>query len=310
MRSLSRLLTPTISLRPLACVLTVALAACGSDEAGGDDGATTTAATVAATDTTTGGSSGSGSDSDSTGVVETTGDTSGSGSASDSSGSSGETAGPNAADLCLEACEVDADCEVNGLNIGYDCVDSRCVRDEPECENNGQCVAASSGWLNECSSQGDCLAAACVDIGGGEGRCAPEPTVLTPCALLLLEELLYPPIEGGEDVAVCGRSAAICEEDGSCGFACSNDNQCPSQSAPSCNEESGACECSADEDCADVPGASVCLAGSCGCATDADCEGVDNADTCQENGVCGCSSVDACTDERGFDGTSFVCAPA
>ncbi|MCA9657321.1 MAG: hypothetical protein KC486_03185 [Myxococcales bacterium] len=308
MRSASRQL-PKISPNPFACVLALALLACGSDDGGGDSEATVdpSATSASATATTTGTDS-AGTDSDSGG--ETTGDTGGSGSASDSSGSSGDTQGPNAADRCLEACEVDGDCEVNGLDVGFNCVDSRCVRDEPACVSNGQCVATTSGWLAECASQDDCLTGACVDIGGGEGRCATEPTTLTPCALLLLEELLYPPIEGGEDVAVCGRGAAICEEDGSCGFACSSDAQCLSPSAPACDPDSGACECTSDDDCADVPGASICLAGSCGCATDADCEDVDNADTCQENGVCGCSSVDACTDERAFDGTDFVCAPA
>jgi hypothetical protein len=302
---------PKISPNPIACILALALLACGSDDGGSDGEATLdpSATSASASGTTTGGTESTGSDSDSD-SGESTGDTSGSGSASASSGSSGDTEGPNAADHCLEACEVDEDCEVNGLDIGYACMDSRCVRDEPECTSNGQCVAATSGWLAECSSQEDCLTGACVDIGDGEGRCASQPTTLTPCALLLLEEILYPPIEGGEDVAVCGRGAAICEEDGSCGFACDSDNQCVSPSAPACNPDSGACECTSDDDCADVPGASVCLAGSCGCATDSDCEDVDNADTCQENGVCGCSSVDACTDERAFDGTDFVCAPA
>ena len=39
-------------------------------------------------------------------------------------------------------------------------------------------------------------------IGGGEGRCASAPTDVVKCEALLLQETTYPPIEGGDPIAV------------------------------------------------------------------------------------------------------------
>ncbi|MCB9570382.1 MAG: hypothetical protein H6710_24750 [Myxococcales bacterium] len=293
---------------PLICLFGL-LAACGDDGSAATDATSSTSAGPSSTSEagSTGSTGSTGGDASAT-DGGSSGGSSGGDSASASS-SSGETAGPFDGAHCQEACENDDDCAVNGLDVGFSCVDKRCQSGDSGCTYNGECVALYSGWAVQCESQDQCVGQVCVDIGGGEGRCATAPTDLVKCEALLLQETTYPPIEGGDPIAVCAQTAAICE-DGSCAFACSDDAQCTSPSAPVCNTESGDCECATDDHCADVPGASICSAGQCRCASDADCEGVDNADVCLEDGSCGCSSADVCTSGTAFDGTSYVCEPA
>jgi hypothetical protein len=50
--------------------------------------------------------------------------------------------------------------------------------------------------------------------------------------------------------------------------------------------------------------------GQCECTTDPtdSCAGNAQGGTvCQDNGACGCDSVDDCAGETGFDGTMYVC---
>lgn len=216
-------------------------------------------------------------------------------------GGDGNTAGgqPNVAHvaMCQEACANDNDCLE-----GFECTEMRCVPTEQPttCTSDQLCQAELSGWTSECNEASDCLATqVCVDIGEAMGRCATESGGIVTCETLQQEELETQNIDG-EDVTVCGKSRAECDDSGVCRERCAEDS-CPANFA--CNTTTGACECDNDDACAGTPNASKCVMGQCVCANDGDC--TVNANQCND-GVCGCGDASVC-ENAAHPGTSWVC---
>jgi len=174
----------------------------------------------------------------------------GSGSGGDGtagSGAGGEGSGDTLT-VCQEECQDADDCLTD-----FTCDNGRCVPDAPACTGDDQCVASASGWVTECADDGDCLPTqACVDVGEDSGRCAIEPGAIT-CEDLMMEDIEQPRMEGGGTVTVCGNSGSTCQS-GSCFTPCSEDS-CPANFE--CNTDTGQCDCTNDDACADVPNTSV-----------------------------------------------------
>lgn len=297
----------------LACFL---LPACGDDK--GDD-TTATDGTSNATPATPA----SGTDTmdvPTTGGTDTTVDPSGDPS-TDPSGDPGTTnptvdptEDPTAGDgqFCIEECAADGDCTVQGgMDIGLVCTDGRCTGDAGGCADDAECVALFSGWAVDCVDQAGCPGQVCIDIGGGVGKCATAPSDFLMCETILLEEVMFPAIEGGMDLTVCANPNATCNDDGVCIDPCKADADCPNAPYTKCNLDTGACNCSDDAACmASNANTPACTAnGFCGCAEDANCTASMLGDVCND-GSCGCSDVSACTGTKVFDNTMFVCEGA
>ena len=240
------------------------------------------------------------------------------------------TTDPTAGDgmFCQEQCAADGDCALKGTDIVYKCTDGRCVGG---CADDIACVELFSQWIMDCASQGECPEQVCIDIGGGVGKCATEPSDFVMCETFMQEEVMFPPIEGGEPLTVCANTSYECK-DGNCINPCESDQECtliPGQSQ--CNLDTGACTCAddagcmaanpmtpkctdagfcgcaEDANCAGSPNTPVCTdSGFCGCAEDANCTAAMTGDTCY-NGSCGCSDASACPAVTTFDGTMYVC---
>lgn len=273
----------------LACISALLLTACGDDGKTSDTSASTTSpsTTGASTDAGTGGTGGS------SGEAPTTGDA-----------STGGGSGSNA-QLCIEECKVDADCKSMGMDLGLTCQAGVCAGSSGGCTENFDCTILLSGWQIPCSAQTPCPPGmACIDIGGGEGRCAPTPTPDLPCDLLQQSEYDAMTIDGMA-ATVCANTDYECR-DNTCINPCESDADCTFPDLPKCNTNTGACECSSDADCKSE-GRPVCKTTFCGCGADADCQGPNNpnTDTCY-GGVCGCGSDMACT-TKSFDGTTIAC---
>jgi hypothetical protein len=209
--------------------------------------------------------------------------------------------------FCIEECTADADCTINGADAGLKCEDGRCTGSAGGCTQDQECVAQFSGWAMACTGQDGCPGQVCIDIGGGEGRCASPPNDFLKCEDIGMAEIMMPVIEGGMEVAVCGNTDYECR-DGACVNPCESDDECANiPGLPKCNVATGQCECSSDDDCtaSGVDGLSVCKTTFCGCGSDEDCGSSPNADVCND-GVCGCSGDAACT-TKVFDGTSIAC---
>lgn len=206
---------------------------------------------------------------------------------------------------CESLCDVDADCRLGGEDLGFRCLDGVCGY--PPCTSDAQCVAELSNWRRPCAVKGDCAAEeTCIDVGGGDGRCALAPGALQ-CGDFGLSEMMRPAFVGGEARTVCGNPQAICAA-GECVAPCTSDDTCaPEMGHPHCDLQARACVCESDQECvaAAVPGFAACLDGRCGCRTDADCKGGTNVDVCYA-GVCGCSSDQACTSPV-FDAAPLAC---
>ncbi|HEY0134246.1 MAG TPA: hypothetical protein VGB85_09205 [Nannocystis sp.] len=298
----------TLSLRELSVVCALVCAsACGDDK--GDDTGTSTGATTSATATTGGASM---TDATSGTTDEPTTNTPTTMSSEPTTMSPDPTTDPTAGDggqFCQESCAADADCTIGGA-AGFTCVDSRCHSSAPACTDEA-CRATFSNWVKVCATQAECPGQACINIGGGAGRCALVPSDLVMCAMFMQEEILMPVIEGGMDIGVCANTEYVCK-DGSCQDPCEDNLSCVTAAGhPQCNVGTGTCECTTDADCmnANKPGYAKCNAGVCGCGTDADCAGASNADVCTKDGYCGCSSAAVCT-TKAFDGTIPVCEGA
>ncbi|WAS91674.1 hypothetical protein [Nannocystis punicea] len=223
----------------------------------------------------------------------------------------GETNG-GSGQFCQEECAGDADCTLGGVDMGYTCQNSRCVNESFKCSTDTQCNATISGWVLDCAAQADCMMGyACVNIGDGVGKCAIVPSDFIMCETLTQEQLMADPIEGGAQIAVCGKTGAKCENE-VCFDPCEANTDCPAQGGhPVCNTGTGRCECGSDADCtaSGFPGFAVCNAGVCGCGQDSDCAGTMYSDKCYD-GTCGCSTVDVCQTAQAFDGTMKVCEGA
>ncbi|PCC70447.1 hypothetical protein SAMN02745121_06645 [Nannocystis exedens] len=222
------------------------------------------------------------------------------------------TTGGGAGQFCQESCAGDADCTINGVDMGYTCQNNRCVDEGAKCSTDEQCNATISGWVVDCAAQAECMAgSACVDIGGGMGKCAIEPNDVVMCATLMMEDVMIDTIEGDMMVTVCGRTGARCEDE-VCFDPCEANADCPAQGGhPTCNVGTGKCECASDDDCkgSGIAGYAVCNGGVCGCGQDSDCAGTMYSDKCYD-GACGCSSVNACMSDALFDNTMKVCEGA
>jgi len=180
-----------------------------------------------------------------------------------------------------------------------------------------------------CTDQAGCPGQVCIDVGG-EGRCATAPSDVVPCSLLMQDEAMYPPIEGGAPITVCAQLDYKCT-DGQCTNPCESDSECVVPGYTQCNLDTGACGCADDAGCMAVnPNTPKCTdAGFCGCAEDANCAGTPNTPVCTDsgfcgcsedancvaamtgdtcyNGSCGCSDTTACPATTTFGGTMFVC---
>ncbi len=270
------------SLAPIVVSMLVMSVGCGDDK-GDTDGSTDGSGTA--------GSATEGSTTDSP-TTEPTGD---------------PTAAPEGM-YCQDACEVDADCQEQGMDFGFKCALQRCKPEATDgCMDDLDCQVQLSGWSTVCATQADCPGQVCIDVGGA-GRCATPPSDFVMCTTFNQVEVSLARFPEGDPVTVCSNTDYECGADGACVNPCMSDADC-TQSAgfPVCNVGTGICECGGDDDCGmlGVPALSVCHAGVCGCGTDADCTGM-NIDVCNENGACGCSSAAVCT-QPGFDGTTPVC---
>jgi hypothetical protein len=278
----------------LACLLAPA---CGDN--GGDsstDGTTTAATPGTSTDPTPGTSTDptSGTSTDPTpGTTEPTTTT-----PTTEPTTADPTGDPTGADgtFCQEQCAADDDCKSMGMDIGLKCTDGRCAGGG--CADDNACIQQFSGWIMDCAAQADCPGQACIDIGGGVGKCAiiPNEMAMLTCATFMLKDAMYPPIEGGADILVCANTDYQCK-DGACINPCESDMECTLVPGLSqCDMGTGTCRCADDAGCMGAnPMTPKCTeAGFCGCATDANC--VDpNAPTCTPDGFCGCSTDDNCT---------------
>ena len=315
----------TLSFRniSLACALAFTTA-CGDDK-GTTDGSTgtataTTPGTTTATATETGGAmtevSGGGTTSDEQTTSPTTNNPTMASVTNASEPTTGMTTDPTedptsgpSGSFCQEKCTADMDCNFMGMPSSLTCKDGRCAGDAPSgCADDNACRTTFSGWVTTCATQAECPGQACIDIGGGAGRCATVPSDFLMCETFMQKEIMLPAIEGGMDILVCANTDYVCE-DMVCTNPCEDNLSCANfPGHPQCDVGTGDCECTSDDDCknSDVAGYAVCKEGRCGCGVDADCAGAPNADVCTKDGFCGCSDASACT-MKSFDGTMFVC---
>lgn len=293
----------------LAFLSIVTLSACSSDDTGGTDSNGTTGASAGtmSAGTTSGGATSAGTD----------GTTSGGGTESGSSGggtSAGTTTGGGSGGggmFCVEQCQGDADCLIDGADQGYKCVDKVCQSDGGvggTCTGDAECVALFSGWAVACQDDSGCPGQVCIDVGG-EGRCATPPSDFLMCETIGMTETDVMTFPGGQTVTVCANTGAECGDAGYCVDPCKSDDDCMNFPAgfQHCNVGTGVCGCASDAECVGVDNASVCVEGYCQCASDADCTASGYADVCYD-GYCGCSSAAVCGEyPTVFDGTMVGC---
>jgi hypothetical protein len=247
------------------------------------------------------------------GVSGCSGDGGQAGAGGDAAGSSGTGGGAPAGPLCAEACNADADCESVFPNQEYHCSPEtrRCETFASPCRSNDECIPGASQWLWSCSSDQDCYFFDddfCVNIAG-VGRCARRApaTNLGGCVFPVPDPIELPRLGAAGTVLVCADISQRCRA-GVCAMTCKGEEDCYSdQNGAVCDVQTGSCGCEADGDCR-MPGVSRCntVTHRCECADDGDCEGLPNTDKCIA-GHCGCSSPAACTTERLFTGTRYVC---
>ena len=192
--------------------------------------------------------------------------------------------GPQVGGVCEEQCEVAMDCVRLDVDAPYTCLDGRCVDagGKKSCSSDGQCQAAQSGWDLPCDLPMDCpcdgqmaceYEERCIDIGGGEGRCASLVMEGAPCVDgLAVTQMPLLDIPGS--VTVCGSVLFACDQ-GGCRDFCYDDEGCAKKMPghPVCVAQTGVCACTSDAQCeaSGLPGRVVCRDGRCGCADDGDC---------------------------------------
>lgn len=217
--------------------------------------------------------------------------------------------------ICLHRCDADADCLVDGADLGLTCVDRACTNPDTaaQCTDDAQCVAKLSGWDAgaPCTAGGaECHAGtqACIEVFG-DGHCVTVPDDFIRCETLLLTEVQLTDLDG-HDVTVCGNPNASCT-DGGCLSPCHTDDDCHSPAWPRCDPDSGRCGCGDDADCATLglPTLSACVEGRCGCADGAACAEAGLGDACV-SGTCTCTGDPACRGaDNLFDGGQVACVP-
>lgn len=278
----------------------------------GDDG--TEASTGQDTDPTSG-TTGSGSASVTASTTAGTGasttDATTAGSASTTDDPTG--GGSDPASACVETCEQDGDC-LDGFVCG---AEGYC---EPRaCPDDDWCAATLGGWTNEgCTADAQCDAGQCVVLGDHTFCTVPSNAgcfEATPTEVMTVD---------GATVTVC-VSPGRCGDDSTCFRGCASDDDCIVAGFPSCDTDTGQCECTtdscgtgstcdagtcrceSDEGCSPIKGGSVCVDGTCACASDDDCL-APGLDTCID-GVCSCGSDEACSAVDIHPGGDPVCAP-
>ncbi|MEZ4454069.1 MAG: hypothetical protein R3B09_31735 [Nannocystaceae bacterium] len=302
------------ALRPLSLALAplLGLLACSGDDKAGTDTDTTT--TMTAGTTTAGSTAGTAATEGTEGTGTDSGTASGTATstAGTSTTASETTGGGSAGDgmFCVESCENDADCLLDGVDMDYKCVNNFCQTDSSSstCSADDECIALLSGWVTPCEDDNGCPGQVCVDVGG-VGRCATEPSDLVMCDLFGFDEVDGNKYPGGEAVVVCANAGAKCGDSGLCYDPCTSDDDCASlgPAFQHCDVNSGVCGCESDNECEGAINASVCVDHTCQCASDADCTAVPYADTCYQ-GFCGCSGDAACGSYTPvFDGTMVGC---
>jgi len=221
------------------------------------------------------------------------------------------TEGPTES-YCAHQCSSDADCLVNGQDLGLSCEASTCTSEvTTSCTNDEECVALLSGWSMPCTSGGgecDPLGQLCVQTSAG-GRCATPPSDFFMCDLINFAEVMIPDIDG-QLVTVCAQTNAECSAQNYCFSPCHADADCASAAYPICNTNTGLCGCGSDSDCATIgqPQLSSCNAGLCGCASDQQCVEGNAGDLCTSAGFCGCTDDAACANvTNSYDGGMIVC---
>ncbi len=284
-------------------VATVALVSalalgCGGEKSGGGS------ATMTTTPGTTSGGPGGGEGT----TAGTDGGVTGGGA------TGGGTSGGSGPGSCVHRCRVDADCRIEGNDVGLVCEDSRCVAPGSGCVDDQDCIEALSGWFAQCTASLECeqLGQICVKVPDG-GRCATPPSEFITCAEMPgLVEMTVLDIDGNS-VIVCGDPNAECNADGVCFSRCKSDADCTDEAYTRCDVGTGRCGCESDAACEGIGMAihSVCHPnGNCGCGADQDCVDANLGDVCTASGACGCSS-DAVCGAVGpkYDGGAVVCAP-
>ena len=192
-------------------------------------------------------------------------------------GGDGGGDGPSA--QCTEECTADGDCSVGGNDVGFTCQDGRCK----QCMQDSECLVKSSGWVTDCTDNAGCPNQACIDIGGGAGKCAITPSDALKCDSFSMKELMMPALDGSGDVTVCGNPDTKCTR-GLCLATSTTNAKCPDTPCPANSE---------------------CVDGTCRCSNDDACMGFGK---CQASGVCGCADVADCTANKVFGGTTQVCS--
>jgi hypothetical protein len=203
---------------------------------------------------------------------------------------------------CVERCNADPDCEPTLPIADFECdlATHKCV----VCRNDLACVAAASGWIVSCGQTSDCqfVGDVCIDVNG-VGKCAFKKET---CAGSFPDDIQAREMATGATVTVCGVATSECH-DGRCVDRCGSLHSCtPEQGGRVCNEATGKCECTGDNDCSGGVGVSKCntITKQCECAGNTDCAGIDDFEICVD-GKCGCSSVTVC--KRDFTGTTLTC---
>ena len=278
-------------------------ASAGTGDTAGGDASGGTAGTNG-----TGGSAGTNGTGGSAGTSGTgaTGGTAGASGTSGTGGTGGTGGGDAAAPgTCSERCTADADCKIATVQGNRGCRNNTCVNLDTYCANKMDCTIANS-WTIACSAGQACPAAffACIDIGGGVGRCAAQEGSPGPlCAGATIFQM--PKLDGTGNAAVCGTENQVCNP---ATHLCANDCTllgCPPTTA--CNNTTKLCGCAADAACAGRPSTPHCNVGTgeCECTSSTTCDlpGVDG-DVCV-NGKCGCTGASACIQD--YDGTTIAC---
>ena len=175
---------------------------------------------------------------------------------------------------------------IDGADLGLSCTDSGiCLA---VCESDAECVAQSSGWaFSPCSTNDECGAGPCIDLGDGTGGCATEPSEFVDCTTFMMSEIEATDIDGNT-VTVCGNDSTSCQDIGLGGNTCVAEGPVQTCEDFGCPEgftcgEDGACLCDSDD---------VCDGG-----------------TCNAEGFCinPCGSASDCSGELPYDGGEYVC---
>jgi hypothetical protein len=218
----------------------------------------------------------------------------------------GGSGGNRTAGTCAYQCDDPYDCTVPYREFVCNMTRMRCEDPLIVCDDNADCIPATSLWFTPCSNDTGCLAGrSCVAVLDG-GRCALNATGGTTCGAGT-EPVAWQRFGAVGTVVVCQDSSGRCDR-GVCRDNCSIEGCTASDRGSVCNATSGLCGCNAHSDCTGLPGVSVCNTTShlCECANDDDCDSRNDADICVD-GRCGCSGAEVCEDSNPHYMATPVC---